>query len=35
VVDAASDSALDKAAAEFLEEELNRLEWDHFRIAYC
>lgn len=28
VVDAASDSALDQAAAEFIEEELNRLEFD-------
>jgi phage gp29-like protein len=36
-VDAASDSAMDKAAAEFLEEELNRLEWDRItdRMLYA
>ena len=37
VVDAASDSALDKAAALFIEEELNRLEWDRItdRMLYA
>lgn len=37
MVDAASDSALDKAAAEFIEEELNRIEWDRItdRMLYA
>ena len=36
-VDAASDSALDVAAAEFIREELNRIEWDRItdRMLYA